>query len=107
MYFLSIIFSSLLFCCEAFPSFFQKSTSPSFNDTKNAYQDVKPNEEFVKEYGFFVTRLLYGFGLTLLQIDAICILYVIYRTFKRWKRSSTILSMAYKLPFYMATLGKN
>src|SRR2546428_5347576 len=102
MYFL-IIFSSLLTYCEALPSSFQKF---NLSSSKNIYQgltaqDVKPNEEFVKEYGFFETRLLYGFSLTLLQIDAICVLYVIYRTFKRWKRSNTFLSMAYKLPFYM------
>ncbi|CAG8487649.1 8972_t:CDS:2 [Diversispora eburnea] len=36
------------------------------------------------------------------QIDAACIIYVIHRTYQRWKTSGYYLLMAYKIPFYMA-----
>src|SRR6266542_4555859 len=83
----SSFFSFYLFYCEALPSFQNKEDTSLFNNTHP--EDIKSNEEFIEEYGFFTTRLLYGIGLALLQIDAICILYVIYRIFKRWRRTNT------------------
>ncbi|CAI2167766.1 17334_t:CDS:2 [Funneliformis geosporum] len=49
---------------------------------------------------------LYSVGLSLLQFDLLCILYVFFRTFMRANmesRKERTLSMTHRLPFYMAS----
>ncbi|RHZ83058.1 hypothetical protein Glove_99g370 [Diversispora epigaea] len=76
--------------------------SPELNSLTN--DDVKSNESYEDEHGVYVMRAAYLFGLTMFQIDAACIIYVIHRTYQRWKTSGYYLSMAYKIPFYMALI---
>ncbi|KAF0526954.1 hypothetical protein F8M41_013836 [Gigaspora margarita] len=75
-----------------------------YNNSNNSNDDdgSKFNMELAKEVGASTMRAVYAIGLALLQIDACCIIYIIYRTVFRWRRMSKNLSMAYKLPFYMA-----
>ncbi|RIB28284.1 hypothetical protein C2G38_1535011 [Gigaspora rosea] len=88
-------------------SFCQDLSSNNLNETahynnSNGDDDSNFNMELAKEIGASTMRAVYAIGLALLQVDACCIIYIIYRTCFRWRRMSKCLSMAYKLPFYMA-----
>ncbi|CAJ0639980.1 15390_t:CDS:2, partial [Entrophospora sp. SA101] len=68
-------------------------------------EDVTPNIELFEQNGFLLTYSLYWMTISILQIDLLCTVYVIYRTFKKWNSSNNGLSMAYRIPFYIAIIG--
>ncbi|CAH1757708.1 13062_t:CDS:2 [Entrophospora sp. SA101] len=67
-------------------------------------EDVTPNIELFEQNGFLLTYSLYWMTISILQIDLLCTVYVIYRTFKKWNSSNNGLSMAYRIPFYIAII---
>ncbi|RIA97266.1 hypothetical protein C1645_300876 [Glomus cerebriforme] len=60
------------------------------------FNDFKHNRSTFEIY------TMYAISLIILQIGSLCTLYVILRTFLRWRRIEFSLNMAHKLPFYMA-----
>nr|CAG8446583.1 15907_t:CDS:2 [Entrophospora candida]CAG8449260.1 139_t:CDS:2 [Entrophospora candida] len=67
-------------------------------------EDVTSNFELFEQNGFLLTHSLYWMTISILQIDLLCTVYVIYRTYKKWKSSNNGLSMAYRIPFYIAII---
>lgn len=74
---------------------------------KLTQEDVTPNSDLFEESGFLLIFSLYWMAIAILQVDLCSTVYVIYRTFKKWKSSNSNLSMAYKIPFYIACIGIN
>ncbi|CAG8754822.1 15548_t:CDS:2, partial [Cetraspora pellucida] len=89
------------YCQESPISLKNLTESADYNNSGDC-DDDSCNAGLAKEIGASTMRASYVIGLTLLQMDACCIIYVIYRTFVRWRMAKRRLSMAYKLPFYMA-----
>ncbi|CAG8788636.1 8629_t:CDS:2, partial [Cetraspora pellucida] len=104
MKYFGTVLVAVVYCQESPISLKNLTESAGYNNSDDC-DDDSYNAELAKEIGVSTMRASYVIGLTLLQIDACCIIYVIYRTFVRWRMAKRRLSMAYKLPFYMACFG--
>src|SRR4051812_22041348 len=77
-------------------------------DYNYAYVESKPDEEDIQfdklkqNHSTVEIYFMYTISLIALQIGTVCTLYIMLRTFLRWRRVELSLNMAHKLPFYMA-----
>src|SRR5437016_4379501 len=96
--FYSILIFTFLNCNYAYPA----NVEP---------RDVNPEEgnigfdKFKQNHSITEIYFIYGTSLLSLQFGTLCTLYIMLRTFLRWKAGFSI-GMAHKLPFYMAISGK-
>lgn len=95
-----ILIFTLINCNSAYPAKLE-SRDENFDDGNDTF------EEFTKNHSVFEIYSMYIIILVILQIGSLSTLYVILRTFLRWKRIDFSLNMTHKLPFYMALSGKN
>jgi hypothetical protein len=98
IYLILIIFT-FINCTVAYPVNLE-SRDVEDEDGVIAFSKFKKGHSVIEIYSMYVIILV------ILQIGSLSTLYVILRTFLRWKRIDFSLNMTHKLPFYMALSGK-
>ena len=74
-------------------------TSSQDNPTdfaNDSFMNVNPDD----------VKVVYVVGVVMALLNCVGVCYVIYRTFKRWMKGNRSLSMAIRLPFYIACSGE-
>ncbi|CAB4374069.1 unnamed protein product [Rhizophagus irregularis] len=90
-----ILIFTLLNCNSAYPTNLE-SRDEKLSEGNAAFGKFKKDHSVFEIYSMYIIILI------ILQIGSLSTLYVILRTFIRWKRVDFSLNMTHKLPFYMA-----
>ena len=88
-----ILIFTLIDCNNAY-------VEPNQDKSQIEFDKFKQNHSLVEIYFMYITIII------ILLLGTLCTLYVILRTFIRWRRIELTLNMSHKLPFYMASSGK-
>ncbi|CAG8451808.1 97_t:CDS:2 [Ambispora gerdemannii] len=109
---LFIILTSLIHCANATPITPTPSSNITLSSTPEVNNDATPSTKIPitesatdPEYSKTGARWLFGISFTMMQLNAIGSIYILYRTFRKWRANNytrNSLSMALRVPFYIA-----
>ena len=96
-----ILIFTIISCSDAYPTNPNVEPGDINQDEGNGeFNNFRQNHSKIEIYA------MYSIIIIILQLGTLSTLYVILRTFVRWRRIEFSLNMTHKLPFYMSLSGK-